>query len=154
MTIHGIAEGIGDRILDVAAEAFSGKRARARLFGVGHGASLLADGGERGMRPFYRGGHVDKSRRMRDSRIESRVLHYLHGGAERERNSKSRTITKRSPPSAVVRRTILEFKFLSRIIASMQTMNGYRHGRRPLSVSQYVGADMLAGGCKRPRLCS
>jgi hypothetical protein len=61
----------------------------------------------------------------------------------RESNSKSRTIAKRSPPPAVVpigRRktpvlqtgfgTILEFEFLSRIIASMQSMSGCRHNWR------------------------
>ena len=33
-----------------------------------------------------------------------------------------------APPSAVVRRTIFEFDFLSRIIASMQSMNFSRRG--------------------------
>jgi hypothetical protein len=40
----------------------------------------------------------------------------------RERNSKSRTTAKRSPPPAALR--ILEFEFLSRIIAGRQSMRG------------------------------
>src|SRR5580658_2404994 len=59
----------------------------------------------------------------------------------RERNSKSRTTAKPSPPPAVVRRTILEFEFLSRIIASMQSMRWCRHDPAAVSYVFEPGQD-------------
>jgi hypothetical protein len=62
--------------------------------------------------------------------MEGGVRHCLHGGAGRERNSKSRTKAKLLPPPAATLRVVLEFEFLSRIIASMQSMTRCRRGRR------------------------
>jgi hypothetical protein len=42
----------------------------------------------------------------------------------------SRTRAKRAPPPAVARRAILEFEFLSRIIASKQSMKAWRWDQR------------------------
>jgi hypothetical protein len=62
----------------------------------------------------------------------------------RERNSKSRTTAKPSPPPAVVRRTILEFEFLSRIIASMQSMRWCRHDPAAVSCAFEPGQELSA----------
>jgi hypothetical protein len=51
---------------------------------------------------------------------EGGFLHWLLGGAKRERKSKTRTTALRSPPEAALR--VLEFDFLSRTIASKQSM--------------------------------
>jgi hypothetical protein len=76
-----------------------------------------------------------------ETMTEGGFPHCLHGGAGRERNSKSRTTAKPSPPSAVVRRTILEFEFLSRIIASMQSMRWCRHDPAAVSYVFEPGQD-------------
>jgi hypothetical protein len=57
---------------------------------------------------------------------ECGYLHCLLGGAERERNSKSRTTAPRSPPQAAAFQTVLEFEFLSRKIASKPSMERWR----------------------------
>src|SRR3984957_1243248 len=59
---------------------------------------------------------------LRDERGGEDFLFVCMEERGRERNSKSRTTAKPSPPSAVVRRTILEFEFLSRIIPFIKSM--------------------------------
>jgi hypothetical protein len=55
-------------------------------------------------------------------KIEGEVLHCLHGGAERGRNLKSRIVLRTTAEGGERFALVLEFKFLSRIIASMQSM--------------------------------
>jgi hypothetical protein len=65
---------------------------------------------------------ANKALRKNRQKIEGGFPHYLHGGAERERNSKSRITFQATASSGDRFAIILEFEFLSRIIASMQSM--------------------------------
>jgi hypothetical protein len=64
----------------------------------------------------------------------------------RESNSKSRIAFQATAEGGERFALVLEFEFLSRIIASMQSMSSCRHSRRPLRVSSkpYVHANHSA----------
>jgi hypothetical protein len=66
------------------------------------------------------------------SQPESAFPHCLHGGAARERDSKSKIVFLQATAEGGDRiAVVLEFESFSRIIASMQSMRRCRHKRRP-----------------------
>ena len=94
-------------------------------------APLLPRAGEGGRRSRPDEGQPEYASHSAGNRMrpagECGFLHCLLGGAERERNSKSRTTVSRSPPQAALR--VLEFAFLSRKIASTRSMERRRRPR-------------------------
>src|ERR1700722_16100484 len=64
---------------------------------------------------------------------EGGFLHCLHGGAGREGKSEARTGARPAASGGDYFVVVLEFEFLSRIIASMQSMRCCRRSRRRLS---------------------